>query len=457
MCDYVGLTCFQFSRTDPSAASACPTAPRIPADYSTDTPATPASAPATSRAPDSDAHNRTRSSNSRGHTAPTCCFPFWDWRVYWVNMKHSGDETYAPVLVALILMFLTVSACGEELHFAAPSTVSTGSADTWGVVWHEVKGNPKLRGVQALSWRAAGCTDPAFVRSPDGILTMWFTTIGIRRDANGKFAADGPWIGRARGPDTSSPDLTITPEEPVISVGTVGSWDRYIETISVLSDAKSERYVAWYLGYSARGGATGFVAPALGQMFSLDRAGTKWAHATAPIYRPSPGAWDGVLVTGPTVVQGPDKIWRLYYSGMGSAGGIGLLTSNDGVTWAANGNAPVLEVEPGKWDSQILEQTVIYAHAKYWLWYSGLDSPLSGKTKIAIGLATSDDGVHWSRHLNSPILCAGIKGSWDDSRVLAPDVIEEPDGSLLMCAYGQSKRDISENRSAGSIGFWRSR
>jgi hypothetical protein len=60
------------------------------------------------------------------------------------------------------------------------------------------------------------------------------------------------------------------------------------------------------------------------------------------------------------------------------------------------------------------------------------------------------------RSPNNPVLKPGPKGSWNDARVLAPDVIVEPDGSLLMCAYGQSKQNINNNSSAGSIAFWRS-
>ncbi|MGO9202937.1 MAG: hypothetical protein ACLQM8_20655 [Limisphaerales bacterium] len=361
----------------------------------------------------------------------------------------------------------TADASASEMLFVtnaptpAPASAVAGTTDTWGVIWHEVRGNPRLAGVRALSWRAAGCTDPALVRAPDGTLTVWFTTMGIKRDKDGKFAADGPWIGRATGADAPSPVLKIVPDEPVIRLGAEGSWDRYIETVCVLRDEQADGYQAWFLGYRERGGATGFVAPAIGQMHSADKAGTRWERAVAPIYRPQPHGWDGLFISGPTVVRGPDKLWRLYYSGMGmvdgkGTGGIGLLTSADGVSWTAHGDAPVMGVEPGIWDSQVLEQTVIYARGRYWLWYSGLDSPLSPQTTIAIGLATSEDGVHWRRHSKNPVLKPGAKGSWNDARVLAPDVIVEPDGSLLMSAYGQSKQDIKNNATAGSIGFWRS-
>jgi hypothetical protein len=207
----------------------------------------------------------------------------------------------------------------------------------------------------------------------------------------------------------------------------------------------------WYLGYSA----PGLVAPAIGQMTSTDLKGTSWVRSGAPIYRPSSGGWDRDLVTGPTVVQGPDKIWRLYYTGVGSKNGVGLLSSQDGSHWTPYANNPILQAEPGAWDDQILEQAVAYSNGRYWMWYSGYSGQLQSSTSIAIGLATSSDGVHWTRNANNPVIKPGAAGSWNDLRVLAPDVIVESDGSLLMVAYGQSQSDIGHT--AGSIGFWRSR
>ena len=119
----------------------------------------------------------------------------------------------------------TADASASEMLFVtnaptpAPASAVAGTTDTWGVIWHEVRGDPRLAGVRALSWRAAGCTDPALVRAPDGTLTVWFTTMGIKRDKDGKFAADGPWIGRATGADAPSPVLKIVPDEPVIRLG----------------------------------------------------------------------------------------------------------------------------------------------------------------------------------------------------------------------------------------------
>ncbi|MDE2312281.1 MAG: hypothetical protein KGJ93_04335, partial [Patescibacteria group bacterium] len=193
--------------------------------------------------------------------------------------------------------------------------------------------------------------------------------------------------------------------------------------------------------------------PALGQMTSTDLSGTAWNRPGKIIYQPAKDSWDHQLASGPTVVLGPDKIWRLYYTGIGSKNGIGLLTSQDGKAWTAYGQNPVFQAAPGEWDDEILEQAVVYARGQYYMWYSGWKGELKPDTSISIGLATSPDGIHWTRYQKNPVIKPGPPGSWDDLRVLAPDVIVEPDGSLLMAAYGQSRKDIGQ--AAGFIGFWR--
>jgi hypothetical protein len=132
-----------------------------------------------------------------------------------------------------------------------------------------------------------------------------------------------------------------------------------------------------------------------------------------------------------------------------------LLTSRDGEHWIPYAGNPVLEPQPGAWDEQILEQATAYLSGRYWLWYSGYRNPLAPTISIAIGVATSQDGIHWTKHPANPVIKPGPSGAWNDLSVLAPDVIEETDGSLLMAAYGSSHKDIG--RQAGFIGFWRSR
>jgi len=327
------------------------------------------------------------------------------------------------------------------------------TASELGVTWHEVPENPVLVGGTCFSWRCAGVTDPTIVQYADGNLAVWFTTIGISQ-ASGGYIASGPYLGKAADSGLGQ-KLVLVREAPIVPVGPTGTWDRYVETPTVRD--VSGTLTMWYLGYAA----PGFVAPALGEMQAVDANGAKWIHPSQPIYRPSSGTWDAKLISGPTVVRGPDGIWRLYYTGIGGHGssttdGIGLLTSRDGAHWNVHPGNPVLQSEPGAWDDEILEQGTAYANGTYWLWYSGWRGELQTSTVISIGLATSSDGIHWTRYAKNPVIAPGVPGSWDDARVLAPDVIVEPDGSFLMGAYGQSRKDLEGRGSAGSIGFWRS-
>jgi len=323
---------------------------------------------------------------------------------------------------------------------------------TFGVRWQEVRGNPLLTPGSCFSWRCGGVSDPALLLDSRGTLSVWFTTIGIHKDGE-TYVATGPVIGRAIGGLPPAGTLRVVPETPVIGLGTEDAWDRYVETPTVRQNG--DALTLWYLGYSK----PGFADPAIGQMAATDAVGTAWSRPDSPIYRATPGAWDSTLVTGPTVVHGPDGLWRLYYTGIGTSNGsirngIGLLTSRDGMHWTPDAHNPLFERQPSAWDDEILEQAVVYANGQYYLWYSGWRGELKADTVISIGLATSPDGTHWTRHAQNPVITPGAPGSWNDLRVLAPDVVVLADGSLLMAAYGQAKKNIG--REAGYIGFWSS-
>jgi hypothetical protein len=325
---------------------------------------------------------------------------------------------------------------------------------TLGIEWEEVAGNPLLIPGPCLSWRCAGVSDPTIARAADGRLKIWFAAMGLRLGWTG-LKAVGPVVGLASA-EALLEKVDVSPESAIIDVGRDGEWDRYVETPTVRQSDTGLGWTMWYAGYAARGDAANpFIGIALGQSHSADREGKIWKRSATPIYRAMPGAWDERLVSGPTVLRGPDGMWRLYYSGAGTKQGVGLLTSSDGEHWVPYAGNPVLEPQPGAWDEQILEQATAYVGGRYWLWYSAYRNPLGPTTSIAIGVATSEDGIHWTKHRGNPVITPGPPGAWNDLRVLAPDVIEEPDGSLLMVAYGSSHKDIG--RQAGFIGFWRSR
>ena len=337
-------------------------------------------------------------------------------------------------LMAPVWTSLALAGCGGS------SSTAPTIGDGFGTSWQPAGAQPALAARACPEFDCFGVSDPALLRLPGGEQRMWYTAGGT---------GGGPLIGCARVDAALFP--TRDPDLAVIPVGTAGAWDRFAETVSVVPDSASGHLRCFYLGYRD----SGFVAPAIGMMLSLDSAGTQWNRPPTPIYRPGVGAWDGVFLTGPSALRGPDGIWRIYYTGAGTTIGIGVLTSPDGVVWTPFPGNPVFERRLGQWDEAVLEPCVRFTRGHWWMWYSGYREPLGAGTRIGIGLASSDDGVHWTRVGNGPVLGPGLPGSWDDLRVLSADVQIEPDGSLLMAAYGLASRDLGVT--AGSIAFWRSK
>ena len=71
----------------------------------------------------------------------------------------------------------------------------------------------------------------------------------------------------------------------------------------------------------------------------------------------------------------------------------------------------VLRPTPGTFDAHgVTHPDVIYHDSQYWMYYYAMAVP--DYVWIQIGLATSPDGVHWTKH-NEPILMPGAH-PWED-------------------------------------------
>jgi len=145
-----------------------------------------------------------------------------------------------------------------------------------------------------------------------------------------------------------------------------------------------------------------------------------------------PGAFDAVWATCPSVLF-DGRIYRMWYSSFYDShmgvGGIGMATSTDGIHWKrANNGQPVLSVGPqGAFDDgQIMGPDVDFDEHLYRMWYTGMASKWgpSGLGYYRIGLATSADGIHWTRaHGGRPVFDLGPPGSFDSVQVATPSVL----------------------------------
>lgn len=116
------------------------------------------------------------------------------------------------------------------------------------------------------------------------------------------------------------------------------------------------------------------------------------------------GDWDGQWVGKPTVLSDTTEL-KLWYDGRNVLGTqqVGLATSTDGISWTKYLSNPVLTGTVGQWDEHGERAAfVLKEGGVYKMWYEGSDGDVR-----QLGYATSGDGVNWTKHPGNPVLAAG--------------------------------------------------
>lgn len=164
--------------------------------------------------------------------------------------------------------------------------------------------------------------------------------------------------------------------------------------------------------------------------YSLD--GVQWIKNDSPVIDVgNPGTWDCGWLDTPEIVRDASGYKMFYYgdttqqfAAISSA--MGMAYSTDGIHWTKHPGNPVFtKGNIGDWDGSWVESpAVIYDDSSnlYMMWYNGIDT---STWKVQIGLATSSDGVTWTRNANNPVLSAGAWGEYDDMWLGTPAVIKE--------------------------------
>lgn len=212
---------------------------------------------------------------------------------------------------------------------------------------------------------------------------------------------------------------------PVMSPGP-GAW----ESSALSSPTVAKVGATYHMMYDGFNGVGAF---AIGHATSAD--GRTWTKGTTPALAAA-AAWEGTTVGGPTVVH-DGTTYRMWYMGrQGTTDRIGLATSADGITWTKSASNPVFGPgAAGSWDAAgVGWPSVIFDGATYRMWYTGRDA--AGVTRI--GLATSPDGIAWTRAPANPVLNVG-PSAWESGGVEGPTVIF--DGGNYRMWYGGTQGD----------------
>jgi len=217
---------------------------------------------------------------------------------------------------------------------------------------------------------------------------------------------------------------------PVLTRGAAGEWD----SVDVLNPSVVKRGAVYYLLYSGFDGGTWRTGLAL----SFD--GLSWTKR-GQVLSPGPAAWEGAYIAanGSVLLSGDEF---LYWYQAGTPPGIGLARSRDGLRWSKAAE-PVLQGGPrGSWDERgVADPYVIQVGGRYYLYYLGQDRA----RRQRLGVARSEDGIHWQKLLSNPILELGGAGAFDESGLGEPAVWASQ-GRYWMLYTG---RDRSEYRRIG--------
>ena len=192
-------------------------------------------------------------------------------------------------------------------------------------------------------------------------------------------------------------------KNPIYGPKSSGSWDNWTNGVSIVRNPDDQSYKMFYAG--RKGGGIGFAEASINDPLIWKE------NSASPVLKPLTN-WEGGTINQPRVVKVTDKHWRMYYTGWGykhpnggSPWALNLAESHDGgVTWERHGEGPLLE--RGDKDSPdgggVFVPEVRKIGDRWMMWYTALK--IASGQNIQICLATSEDGIHWSKHPENPVV-----------------------------------------------------
>lgn len=299
--------------------------------------------------------------------------------------------------------------------------------------WKKYASNPVVRKGDPPSYDFINVADCEVVFD-DNVYKMWYT-------AGGEVPPNTE-LHNSIAYATSSDGIHWTKynDNPVLDI-TSDAWDSLgVETVTVMVDdaaPAASRYKLWYAGQTFND-----YRYEIGYAYSPD--GIHWTkHPGAVLLVGDADDWDNCFLEGPTVVK-KDGQYKMWYAGLDcevngqSTDGkvnIGYATSPDGITWTKYAGNPVLTTSAGEWDAvTVQDPTVLVHNGLYHMWYGGVD--VDENYFQQTGYAFSEDGIHWTKSSNNPVVRRGEPGAWDANTASFPTVLIK-DGNLKMWYTGK--------------------
>ena len=314
------------------------------------------------------------------------------------------DKANAPAEVVLVEAFLTRE--GHDTLYGNLNLISSTSAD---ILFKDVAAGEWHLKVDAKdSSGVVLYTGETNINILAGVLTQVNLTLVATGFGTGSIYIYVNW-----GQNVSWVDY---PGNPVLSGQNSAYNNCGIAQPVIIKDGNI--FKMWYVGDACS--AVHYV------LYAESEDGINWTHPhSGPVLSPGPqGTWDSWAVHPGAVIK-ENGIYKMYYSGFSNKYDpwhIGLATSSNGIDWIKN-PGPVFMGGTGD-DYQVFTASIIKIEDTYHMYYSGGYYHPNGSTS-RINLATSGDGISWTRYSGNPIITS--TNTWEGTGVRYSSVIKDND------------------------------
>ncbi len=215
------------------------------------------------------------------------------------------------------------------------------------------------------------------------------------------------------------PAFTKEAGNPVIPVGAGGTWDA-AGAAALAPLPLGAGYQVFYLGADAGGILrTGYATSANGVAWTKAAQNPVLGTGT---WNPN-GSWPGPLVI-------ENDTYREWFAGLapGTVPGYGYAESTDAVSWSLSPLNPVFQPgTAGSWDEKTpLMQVLRHEGSVFKMWYTAANAANLGQ----VGYASSVDGRVWVKQATNPVLAAGGGGAWDQNGITGLKIVRN-EGYLM--------------------------
>jgi len=229
--------------------------------------------------------------------------------------------------------------------------------------------------------------------------------------------------------------------QPVLSVGSPGSWDDQW-AIAYRVIRLQDTLKMWYSGRKSSFGVI-----SIGYAWSTD-GGLSWTKHPSPVVTPAQ-TWETQAVWQPYVIL-DGSLFRMWYNGGsgGGAGGVGYAWSENGIEWTKYVGNPVLTPGPLSWDADNIEGPCVLADGAggFKMWYEGVPP---GVATLGIGYATATNETTWGKADSINPILSPQAGTWEPTWLRSPRVLFDSVKAQHQMWYSAGPPYNTNNRGIG--------